>query len=176
MFWLTIVACIPLVLLLAVIIIGRFLPRKHSVTRRAQYRASAERIWEAMTDHRQMNEWRTDISRVLRAKGKGDLPAWQEVGRFTKRAVNVTTSRPPYRLNADIVNGVVPMRGTMRFHVKPSGGGTMLTITEEAEIPSPLFRFAARYIIGLHAPLDLRLQALGRYFRERVRPEDGNPV
>ncbi len=176
MFWLTIVACIPLVLMLVVMVVGRFLPRKHVVTRRATYRVSPDLIWEAMTDHRQMNKWRSDISRVLRAKGKDNLPAWQEVGRFTKRAVNVTTSRPPYRLNAEIINGVVPMRGQMRFHVKPSGGGSMLTITEEAEIPSPIFRFAARYLIGLHSPLDIRLQALGRHFRERVRPEDGQPV
>jgi|ETNmetMinimDraft_26_1059896.scaffolds.fasta_scaffold71068_2 hypothetical protein len=176
MFWLTFIACIPLVVLLAVMVIGRFLPRKHIVTRRGQYRASPEALWEAMTDHREMNQWRSDISRVLRAKGKGDLPAWQEVGRFTKRAVKVTTSRPPYRLNAEIINGVVPMRGHMRFHIKPSGGGALLTITEEAEIPSPLFRFAARYLIGLHSPLDLRLVALGRHFRERVRPEDGEPV
>lgn len=173
MLWLTVVACIPLLILAAIVVAGRFLPRKHKVTRRAMYRTPAERVWEAMTDHREMNQWRTDIRRVLRARGKGQLSAWQEVGRFTKREVTVITSRPPFRLNAEILNGVVPMRGVMRVHIKPAGAGCLVTVTEEAEIPSPLFRFIARYFIGLHSPIDIRLQTLGRYFRERVQPEDG---
>lgn len=176
MLWLTVVACIPLLILLVMVVVGRFLARKHLVTRRATYRVPAERVWDCLTDHREMNVWRTDLRRVLRARGKNDLAAWQEVGRFTKREIRVTTSRPPFRLNADFVNGVVPMRGVIRMHLKPMGAGSMLTITEEAEIPSPLFRFIARYIIGLHAPLDIRLQALGRHFRERVQPEDGEHV
>lgn len=176
MLWLTVVACIPLLILLVIVIIGRFLPRKHVVTRRANYRVPAERVWDALTNHREMNVWRTDLRRVLRARGKGDLAAWQEVGRFTKREVTVTTSRPPFRLSANIINGVVPMKGVLKMHIKPAGAGSMLTITEEAEIPSPLFRFAARYIVGLHAPLDIRLQALGRHFRERVQPEDGEHI
>lgn len=173
MMWLTILACIPLFLLLLMVIAGRFLAADQVVSRRVSLRVPAEEAFDALTDVRAMNEWRTDLRRVLRAKGRGQLPAWQEVGRFTKRAVEVTTLRPPFRMNADIVNGVVPMTGTLQVHVKPAGGGCTVTFTEEVTIPNPLFRFAARYLVGLHAPLDTRLVALGQHFRERVRPEDG---
>lgn len=50
--------------------------------------------------------------------------------------------------------------------IVPSPEGCTVTVTEDGEVYSPLFRFVSRFVIGHTATLDRKLKALARRFGE----------
>ena len=47
-----------------VIAIGALLPRQHTASRTAHFRAAPEAVWRAITDVATFPAWRTDVKRV----------------------------------------------------------------------------------------------------------------
>jgi hypothetical protein len=83
----------------------------------------------------------------------------------------VTEERGPnlLRTTIDAPPGA-PFGGTWVYELTPSGGGTVLQITEEGWIDNALFRVVSR-VMGYHRTLDRYLMALARRFGETAKPE-----
>lgn len=55
------------------------------------------------------------------------------------------------RLSTQIKGTGLPFGGDWEFKLQPEGNKTLVTITENGEIYSPVFRFVSRFLIGYSA-------------------------
>lgn len=66
--------------------------------------------------------------------------------------------------NEKLVTRIVPKdlgySGSWTYVITPVDGGTMLQITENGEVPNPVFRFLSRYVFGHTATMDQYLASL----------------
>ena len=65
----------------------------------------------------------------------------------------------------------LPYGGTWTFDVAPDSGGSALTITEDGEIKSALFRVMARFVFGYHATQEAILRGIAAHLGENAEPE-----
>jgi hypothetical protein len=71
-------------------------------------------------------------------------------------------SDPPRRLVRRIVPTGRPFGGAWTIELAPEAGGTVVTVTENGEVTSPVFRFVSRFVVGHAATIEGYLRALGR--------------
>ena len=62
--------------------------------------------------------------------------------------------------------------GMWIFDISSTAEGCRLNITKRAEMYNPVFRFAARSVLGYHRTLDTYLQNACREFEESSLPPD----
>ena len=91
-----------------------------------------------------------------------------ELGATGPLAMELTESEPPTRLVATILSDGMPFGGRWIYKIEPTATGATVTITEEGEVYSAIFRFVSRYIMGHHASASLFLSDLGARFGEDV--------
>lgn len=164
-----IVAVVLVVAGLAATVAGALLPKEHTATRRARFKASPEAIFAAIADVESFPKWRPDVERVERLSPT----RWREVGEFGPITFQIVASDPPRRFVGRIADTDLAFGGTWTYVVTPeAGGGATLAITEDGVIHSALFRFFARYVFGYTATIEGYLRALGRKFGEDVQPAD----
>jgi hypothetical protein len=82
--------------------------------------------------------------------------------------MELTESEPPTRPVTTILSEGMPFGGRWIFEVEPATAGATVTITEEGEVYSPVFRFVSRYLMGHHATASLFLTDLGARFDETI--------
>ena len=82
--------------------------------------------------------------------------------------MELTESEPPNRLVTTILSEGMPFGGRWIIEVEPTAAGAVVTITEEGEVYSALFRFVSRYLMGHHATASLFLSDLGARFGEHI--------
>ena len=82
--------------------------------------------------------------------------------------MELTESEPPTRLVTTILSEGMPFGGRWIFEIEPAAAGATVTITEEGEVYSPVFRFVSRYLMGHHATMSLFLSDLGAQFGQNV--------
>lgn len=148
------------VLVLAVVIIGLLLPKRHLVSRSASYRATPQRLF-SLIDGPQT--WRPDVLRyeaVTNATG-------QELMRETTRngesiLYEVLDRIPPTSIKRRIASKNLPYAGTWAYWLQPDGENTLVRITEDGEVYNPVFRFVSHFIIGQTHTMDAYLRALGK--------------
>jgi hypothetical protein len=64
----------------------------------------------------------------------------------------------------------LPFTGTWTYTLEPlPNGDTLVSIAEDANVPSPLYRFAGHYFIGERASIDRYLRDLHRTFEYQTR-------
>jgi uncharacterized protein YndB with AHSA1/START domain len=104
--------------------------------------------------------WRPEVARYD-VVSEGPHRKWIEYGRHgEKMTYEVVESHPPQRLITRIADPHLPFGGSWTYVITPTAGGSSLTITEDGEIHSAVFRFVARYVQGYTATLDKYLDAL----------------
>ena len=114
--------------------VGSRLPVSHRVSRTARYAEPVTRVWEAVSDPR--------------------------IGFGAHRFEQATPV--PGRVLIRRIVGEADLQGTWTYELEPDGSGTRLTITEDAEIRSALFRFVSRFALGRGRSLDAYLETLRR--------------
>lgn len=147
---------------------GASLPRNHVAGVRAQFAASPEEIFETVADFRAYPEWRSTVERIEELPAEDGKPAWVEIGLTGPLPMALTESEPPNRLVTTILSEDLPFGGRWIFEVEPAAGGATVTITEEGEVYSAIFRFVSRYFMGYHATASLFLSDLAAHFGEDV--------
>jgi len=71
-----------------------------------------------------------------------------------------------------IADPKLPFGGTWTYEISPlADGSSLLRITEAGEIYNPIYRFAARYVLGYSKTEEQYLSALGAKFGENVTTE-----
>jgi hypothetical protein len=153
-----------------VAMIGAILPRGHSASRKARFRASPEALYAVLTG---APDWRSGV------KGYGTLPDqdghkrwWEEDSYRQKVTFEMVEDRPPQRIAVRIAERNLPFGGTWTFDISPvAGGGSELRIREDGEIYNPLFRFMARFVFGYTGSIETYLKDLGAKFGQPVEIE-----
>ena len=150
--------------------VGAALPETHVAATRATYGQPPDAIFAAITDVAAHPAWRPDVDSV---EVLAERPLrWREIGTYGSITYRAETVAPPFRFVARIDDPAQPFDGRWTWRIDPDdGGGSVVSITEEGEIHSPLFRFFARFVFGYHATQEAYLRALGERFGEETGVE-----
>jgi uncharacterized protein YndB with AHSA1/START domain len=160
-------------IILVVVAIGAFLPQQHISTRAAQFQQPPDAIWQTITDFPKFPEWRNDVTRVEMLPPVNGKPAWREFDNHGGSIpYQVMVMVPPRALVVRIADPKLPFGGTWTYEISSvKDGGSLLRITEAGEIYNPIFRVAARFVLGYSRTQEQYLQALGAKFGEPVTIE-----
>lgn len=154
--WLLIGAGVVAALVAGVLVVGMMLPESHTATVAAEYPVPPELVWSAITEVDAFPQWRRGVTRVevLEPAEEGGPPRrWRETGEYGPMTLEVVEMEPGRRLVARIADQGLPYGGTWTYRAEPVPGGTRLTITEDGEVYSPLFRFMSRFVFGHESTL-----------------------
>jgi hypothetical protein len=155
--WIVVVIFLLLAVVGLIAVLGSQLPEQHTVSRTAQFQQSPRQVWDVISGP---PTWRPEVRRyeVITADPHRK---WVEYGRHgEKMTYEVVESDPPRKLITRIADPSLPFGGTWTYEITPTASGSQLTITENGEIHSAVFRFVARYLQGYTATLDNYLKAL----------------
>lgn len=149
------------------IVVGLFLPRRHTVSRRVVIQQPREVIWARITDFAGQGAWRTDAKRPVRLDDRDVHEVWRDAGDLALETVEMIA---PER----IVRRVVPNRmfgGTWTITLYQAPGGTEVAVTEDGEVYHPLFRTVSRFVIGYDRSVRDYLASLAHSYGESGRVE-----
>jgi Polyketide cyclase / dehydrase and lipid transport len=156
---LTIVAVLVLAVL-AVVGIGAMLPKRHVATRSASFRATPEALFALISGPQ---EWRPDVQRSEMVPDAGGKVLMRESSKDGGTMLyEVVESTPPRSLTRRIATPNLPFSGSWTYTLEPRDGGTVVRITEDAEVYNPVFRFMSRFVMGQTKTMDAYLRALGK--------------
>lgn len=161
----TLVLIGALVVLVGIILaVGWALPVKHVASRSVKLKASAAKIWAAISDYKGAVTWRSDLKEVEQVETTPGVFAWREVAKggdiLTYSTLEAT---PEARLVRKIMDEGLPFGGSWTFEMKAEGEEVSLTITENGEVYNPVFRFMSRFVFGHHATLDRYIKDLKKH-------------
>ncbi|WP_420449838.1 SRPBCC family protein [Candidatus Palauibacter sp.] len=148
--------------------VGSALPQEHVAAVRAEFAVPAEEIFATVVDYRAYPEWRPSVESIEELPARDGKPAWLELGATGPLPMELTESEPPSRLVSTILSEGLPFGGRWIFEIEPTTAGATVTITEEGEVYSPVFRFVSRYLMGHHATMSLFLSDLAAHFDENI--------
>jgi uncharacterized protein YndB with AHSA1/START domain len=175
------VASVAVLILLALaagaLLAGALLPASHTAKASIRLEQSREKIWQAITDPASQTGWRSNLQAVEVSADPSGRQLWTETdGHGRAIAFETLESEPPERLVRRISDPALPFGGKWTWQIVPVDGGSEVTITEDGEIRSPLFRFMARYVFGYDMTLKTYLGDLGRKFGEAAGPAGTTPM
>lgn len=150
---------------------GVSLPRDHVARSRITLRQPAESAWAVMRNVGGITAWWPSATVVTPVAGGDGQERWrEEVDGFTMQ-VRVEELVPGRSFRTVIESRPDDdFGGTWTYDVESDGDVARVTVTEAGWVANPLFRALSR-LGGQHATLDSYLTALGRRFRQDVRPE-----
>lgn len=175
MWWLWIVVPLgAIVLLIAVLALaGLALPREHTATRAAAFRADSGRLWAVLADFASRPQWLRIVKSAERLPDRDGRQIWREEWGFGDKVdVEIVEAAPPRRLVTRIIDdGKRPFGGQWIFEIAAAGSGSRLSITEAGWVSNPIFRFLARFVFGHARTLETFLKDLGRHLGEEAQIE-----
>jgi Polyketide cyclase / dehydrase and lipid transport len=168
-----VVVSLLVLLVLVVVAIGAFLPQQHISTCAARFRQPPDAIWEALTEYAKFPAWRKDVTRVEMLPPRNGKLSWREYDNHGGSIpYEVMVMVPPRVLVVRVADAKLPFGGTWTYEISSGkDGSSLLRITEDGQIYNPIFRFAARFLLGYSRTQEQYLQALGAKFGEPVTIE-----
>ena len=155
--WIVLVIAVLLAVVGLIEVLGSQLPEQHTASRTVELRQSPKQVWDVIAGP---PTWRPEVTRYELLSADPHRK-WIEYGRHgEKMTYEVVSSDPPQRLVTRIADRHLPFGGSWTYEITPSASGSSLTITENGEIYSPVFRLVARYVQGYTATIDNYLKAL----------------
>jgi len=123
---------------------GAALPAEHRTTARESFDRAPEAVWRVLTDLEGMPSWRSDLVRIERLPEADGRMTWLEIGSGEDQVMELTESDPPRRLvihrredgRPGLPERIVQLRATIN--------GTLVTVTERAQVGNPLARVLVR--------------------------------
>ena len=159
--WVIGVVVILVSLIALVAIVGVLLPKSHVVSRSMSFKQSPEEVWRVISDYAGQAKWRQDLKTIEVLPEKNGHALIREIDKSGDAITYETIeSAPPKKLVRRIADENLPFGGTWTFAIKPSGQGSMLTLTENGEVYNPIFRFVSRFVMGHTANIDGYLEGL----------------
>ncbi len=147
-----------ILIVVLVVVIGSILPRHHVASRAATYRAKPEQLFSRIAGPQ---NWRPDVLHSEIDKSPGGQQILHESTRDGNHmAYEITGSVSPRSLTRRIIGKNLPFDGAWTYVLTPAPNGTIVRITEDANIYNPLFRFMSRFILGYTGSMDKYLRAL----------------
>ena len=135
--------------------VGFILPQDHEASVTFEVAAGSDRVWEMITAVEAYPTWRPDVDRVERRPDVEGMPAWSEIGSSGTLPLRFEQLDEPRLAVARIDSDQLPFGGTWTYVIESIGEGqSRMTITENGEVYSPIFRFVGRFFIGYDATLN----------------------
>lgn len=160
--WLAPIALAVVLAVMVVLVVGSGLPVEHSATVERAVAGTERQVWDVITDVERFPEWRPGVAEVVRLEDRNGLPAWRESGSAGRLTLSVVWFEPPVRMVVRVTDDDSAFGGAWTYELSPADepGRTRVTITEDGEVYSPLFRFVSRYVTGHERTLRRYLEAL----------------
>lgn len=154
------------VLILGVVLIGSLLPKQHTATRSASYRATPEQLFALISG---TQSWRADVRHCEVSTDAEGRELLRETTRNGETITYAVLDRIPSKsLKRQIITPNLPYSGTWTYSLTPAGENTTLRIRENGEVYNPIFRFVSRFILGHTSTIDAYLRALGKATGQEV--------
>jgi hypothetical protein len=165
-----VVAVIASVALLVGVIalIGLKLPKGHIASRSVFLHQSPRNVYAVVRDFGSAATWRTDVKHMEVKPQAGGPLHFREEGKNGIVNYELAEDIPAERMVTRILDTDLGYSGKWTYMFVAEDGGTRLTITEEGEVSTLLFRFMSRYVFGYTATLDGYLNLLAKRFGERT--------
>ncbi len=162
------VGLMALFMLLAYLV-GLRQPIGHTVSRRLRLGQPPQAVWSIIRDHAREAEWNSRIKSVERKPDQDGHEVWRL--HFTGAGnppctLETVEAEEPTRMVRTIVDDKKVFSGRWEFVITPADAGSILTLTEHGEIPSPLFRGMFRLFANPAMHIDMYLKALAAKFGE----------
>lgn len=155
--WVLMIVGVLAGLIVIMLVIGKLLPVAHTAARRAEFRATPEKIWQLLTQFSDYPKWRKELKQVETISEK----AWKETDSHGQVITfELQEARPFEKMVTVIADKNLPFGGSWTFELKANTATTTLIITENGEVYNPFFRFMSKYIFGHAATLEKYLQNL----------------
>ena len=161
---LLIVLGLVVLLIVLVVVTGFLIARDHVAATRAEYRRSADEVWDAITDIQGFTSWRQGLQSVEQLPDRDGHRVWREKSGFGPLTLIEVEATQPRRLVTQIDDTDQPFGGKWTFDLEPVANGCRLTITEAGFIKNPLFRALARFVFGYHSTQETYLRSLAAKF------------
>ncbi len=127
-------------------LVGMFVPKTHRASRAVVISAPRDKVFAIIADVANASSWRTDLKSVTVLEGAGSGMRFREVGGNGPITYRVDECDPPSRFVTRIDDPSLPFGGTWTFELRDVSGGTELTITEDAAVYNPIFRFFSLFM------------------------------
>jgi hypothetical protein len=148
--WLLILAGILVCVILIVLLIGYFLPVKHTVSVTVTVNGRPEQVWQRLVGFKAYPNWRKDVKAVEVISDT----QWVETDQRDHRLPFSMNVKDRLRTLVTRIDGKdLPFGGSWVYVLEDRGNATTLTITENGEVYNPVFRFVSKFIMGHTATL-----------------------
>lgn len=165
-----------LLLLLALLVgsawvIGYTTPAHHVLTRTITVKQTPENIFSLLADLPNMPSWYRGVKKVeMLPPTDGKETSLQTMDGDMVMTVVTSESSPPNHLVRTIGDNKAPFSGSWIYEITSTPDGTKVSLTEDATVPNPLFRFMMK-IFGPSKHLDEHLVDLAKHFGETATPQ-----
>lgn len=153
--------------ILIVLIGGMMLPVNHTASVERTLAVNPDRVWSLLTDIEGQPKWRTDLKSIKVVSN--DPVTWVETSGFGEIPMKIEQSEQNHLLVTRINSTELPFGGTWTFKLEPQGTSTKLTITEDGEVRSPIFRFLSKYMFGHTKTLDSYISHLETFLKKEAK-------
>lgn len=167
MYWILGLLGLLVLIGIAVMVIGNFLPEQHVAGKTLTLRQSPETVWQVITDFAAQPKWNPAMKSVERLADRNGHAVWREEVSGMKIPLETLEAVAPKKLVRRIASDNLGFGGDWEYIITPTlEGGCQLTVTEYGKVPNPLFRFMSKYVFGHTATIEKYLTALAGKFGE----------
>ena len=152
-------------LLAYVLIAGSVVARGHVTSVRIVLKRPPAEVFAVISDRAAQTQWRADLKSVEILPPQDGRVVFRETTRMGPVRYVVDEAEAGRRLVTRILDEDLGYRGRWIFELEPDGAGTRLTITEEGEVTSWMFRALSPFF-SKTATLEAYLKALAAKFGE----------
>jgi hypothetical protein len=165
-----ILAVVLVVLVILVFTIGFALPKAHVARVRTQYSASRDRVFAAIADVERYNRWRSGLEKV-EVLERTPL-RWRETADWGTLTFVREQEIEPVLIVTRIADEDQGFGGTWTYEIasSPDNQGSILTITENGTVSSPLFRIMSKFVFGHYRTLETYSRDLAKHLGETAEP------
>lgn len=147
--------------------LGLVVPEARVVHARVVYRRPAETIWATLVELERWPEWNSAVSSVERRARRDGNDVWRLTGAHGVMDLEIVQVDELVELRAHGVADEID--GVWTYRLERVRAGTLLTVTEEARVSSPLTRGLTLFDAADGAALQF-LQDIGDWHELEVRP------
>ena len=159
---------VVLLLGLAVLVVGAFLPKDHRIARALNLARSPAEVFKVVSDVTNATAWRPGLKSVV-VLNSGNPLTFREVSADGSITYEVVESVPSSRFVTRIADPGLPFGGTWTITLEPMPTGTRLVLVENGEVRNIFFRFMSRYVFGHAKSAEAYLRALALKLGETPR-------
>ncbi|WP_138429052.1 SRPBCC family protein [Fodinibius saliphilus] len=140
-----ILASIPLI----VYGIGSFMPQSHTVSQQQTFDVPQQELWQLISDIKSYPDWRPYVDSVKVLSDSTEALRWREYYREADSLpFEVVSSNDSSKFITKIADADLPFGGTWTYAIDSTAAGTQLSITENGEVYSPIYRFISSVFVG----------------------------